>query len=74
VPDVSLHPGIIAICAVIRRADEFVAIANFGKARRDWLSRVLDVTNGIPSHDRFNAIFAILKPGGIATGSFVSSN
>src|SRR6516165_2755029 len=61
------HPLInvvtIAICAVICGADDFVAIADFGKARRDWLARFLDLTNGIPSHDRFNAIFAALKPG-----------
>jgi predicted transposase YbfD/YdcC len=53
---------VIAICAVICGADDFVAIADFGRARRDWLSRFLDLTNGIPSHDRFNAIFAALKP------------
>src|SRR5258708_9179501 len=54
---------VIAICAVVCGADDFVAIADFGKARRDWLSRFLDLTNGIPSHDRFNAISAALKPG-----------
>src|SRR5215212_6700392 len=54
---------VIAICAVVCGADDFVAIADFGKARRDWPSRFLDLTNGIPSHDRFNAIFAALKPG-----------
>ena len=53
---------VIAICAVICGADDFVAIADFGKARRDWLARFLDLSNGIPSHDRFNAIFAALKP------------
>jgi predicted transposase YbfD/YdcC len=61
------HPLInivtIALCAVICGADDFVAIADFGKARRDWFARFLDLTNGIPSHDRFNAIFAALKPG-----------
>lgn len=53
----------IALCAVICGADDLVAIADFGKARRDWLARSLDLSNGIPSHDRFNAIFAALKPG-----------
>lgn len=43
----------IAICAVICRADDFVAIAAFGRSRRDWLSRFLDLSAGIPSHDRF---------------------
>ena len=52
----------IAICAVICGADDFVAIAKFGRAKRDWLSQFLDLTNGIPSHDRFNAVLAALKP------------
>jgi predicted transposase YbfD/YdcC len=53
---------VIAICAVICGADDFVAIAKFGRTKRDWLARFLDLTTGIPSHDRFNAIFAALKP------------
>lgn len=53
---------VIAICAVICGADDFVAIAKFGKTKRDWFAEFLDLTNGIPSHDRFNAIFAALKP------------
>jgi len=52
----------IAICAVICGADDFVAIAKFGRAKRKWLSRFLDLSAGIPSHDRFNAIFAAIKP------------
>ena len=53
---------VIAICAVICGADDFVAIAKFGRTKREWLARFLDLTTGIPSHDRFNAIFAALKP------------
>jgi predicted transposase YbfD/YdcC len=34
----------------------------FGKNKRDWLSKLLDLTNGIPSHDTFNGVFARLKP------------
>jgi predicted transposase YbfD/YdcC len=33
-----------------------------GVQKRDWLSKFLDLSNGIPSHDRFNAVFAALKP------------
>jgi len=62
-----IHPLInivvIAISAVICGADDFVAIADFGETRRDWFAQFLDLSNGIPSHDRFNAIFAALKPG-----------
>src|SRR5262245_29818692 len=53
---------VIALCAVVAGADDFVAIAAFGKARRDWLARFLDLSAGIPSHDRFNAILASIKP------------
>lgn len=53
---------VIAVCAVICGADDFVAIAAFGEKKREWLSRFLDLRNGIPSHDRFNAILAAVKP------------
>lgn len=53
---------VIAVCAVICGADDFVAIAKFGRTKREWLARFLDLRNGIPSHDRFNAIFAAIKP------------
>ncbi len=55
----------IAICAVICGADDFVAIAKFGRVKRKWLSRFLDLKAGIPSHDRFNAILAAIKAGGV---------
>ena len=51
---------VIAICAVICGADDFVAIAKFGRTKRDWLAQFLDLETGIPSHDRFNAIFAAI--------------
>lgn len=52
----------IAVCAVICGADDFVAIAEFGRRRREWLATFLDLSEGIPSHDRFNAIFAAINP------------
>ncbi len=53
---------VIAICAVICGADDFVAIAKYGRTKRDWFAKFLDLESGIPSHDRFNAIFAALNP------------
>jgi predicted transposase YbfD/YdcC len=53
---------VIAVCAVISGADDFVAIAKFGRTKREWLARFLDLEAGVPSHDRFNAIFAAIKP------------
>jgi len=52
----------IAICAVICGADDFVAIADYGRKKRKWLSQFLDLSSGIPSHDRFNAILSAIKP------------
>ena len=53
---------VIAVCAVIGGADDFVAIAEFGRKKRQWLAKFLDLKDGIPSHDRFNAILAAIKP------------
>ena len=53
---------VIAVCAVICGADDFVAIADFGRTKRKWFARFLDLTSGIPSHDRFNAVLAAIKP------------
>lgn len=52
----------IAICAVIAGADDFVAIANYGRKKRRWLGQFLDLSTGIPSHDRFNAILGAIRP------------
>jgi predicted transposase YbfD/YdcC len=52
----------IAICAVVAGADDFVSIAEYGRKKRTWLSRFLDLSAGIPSHDRFNAILGALRP------------
>jgi len=53
---------VIAICAVICGADDFVAIAELGRKKREWFARFLDLQRGIPSHDRFNAVLAAIKP------------
>jgi predicted transposase YbfD/YdcC len=52
----------IALCAVVAGADDFVSIAEYGRKKRAWLSQFLDLSAGIPSHDRFNAILGALRP------------
>ena len=52
----------MTLCAVIAGADDFVTIAAWARQKRAWLARILDLSNGIPSHDRFNAIFKAIKP------------
>lgn len=53
---------VIAILAVICGAKDCEALAEFGQARQDWLRTVLDLPNGIPSHDTFNRVLTLLKP------------
>jgi predicted transposase YbfD/YdcC len=53
---------IIAICGVICGADGWVGIEEFGKAKEDWLTELLQLPNGIPSHDTFGRVFAHLDP------------
>ena len=52
----------IALCAVLCGADDFVSIAEYGRKKRKWLGQFLDLSAGIPSHDRFNAILGAIKP------------
>ena len=52
---------IIKICAVICEADNFVAIAVYGKEKEEWLKTFLELANGIPSVDTFERLFARLK-------------
>lgn len=53
---------VMALCAVVSGADDFVAIARWASTKRDWLAKFLDMSEGIPSHDRFNAIIGSLRP------------
>lgn len=53
---------ILAICAVICGAEGWVEIEEFGKAKEAWFTELLDLQNGIPSHDTFGRVFARLDP------------
>lgn len=53
---------LIAICAVVAGADTYEQIENFGKKRKRWLLRFLELPYGIPSHDTFGRIFERMNP------------
>lgn len=53
---------VIAICAVICGADSWEDIELFGKAKEKWLREFLELPHGIPSHDTFRRVFAVLDP------------
>ncbi len=52
----------IAICATICGADTFKQIADFGHAKSRWFKKFLELPFGIPSHDTFGRIFALIDP------------
>jgi predicted transposase YbfD/YdcC len=54
---------VIAVCAVICSADDWVDVEAWGNAKLDWLRQQgLPLPNGIPSHDTFGDVFGRLKP------------
>lgn len=52
----------IAICGVVCNADSFEHIAEFGRAKQQWLRRFLELAHGIPSPDTFERVFARIDP------------
>lgn len=53
---------VMALCAVISGADDFVSIARWAEKKQEWLAKFLDLSAGVPSHDRFNAVLGAIKP------------
>ncbi len=52
----------IGVCSVICTGEGFEAMEDFGEARESWLRGLLELPNGIPSHDTFRRVFSILDP------------
>ncbi len=53
---------VIAVCAVVAEAESFEDIALYGRCKREWLGRSLDLPNGIPSHDTFRRVLMLVDP------------
>ena len=53
---------VIAVLAVICGADGWARVALWGRCKARWLATFLDLTGGIPSHDTFGRVFALLDP------------
>jgi predicted transposase YbfD/YdcC len=53
---------VIALLAVLCGADSFTTIEAFGRSKREFLETFLDLESGIPSHDTFGRVFAMLDP------------
>ena len=52
----------IALFAIICGAEDWAAVALYGRSKHDWLNTFLDLPHGIPSHDTFNDLFNRLHP------------
>lgn len=53
---------VIAICGIICGADDWVMIEHFGNAKKDWFENFIKLPHGIPSHDTFGKVFALIDP------------
>ena len=53
---------VIAVCAVLCGGQTAVDMAEFGRAKEDFLRRFLRLEHGIPSHDTFSRVFRYLDP------------
>lgn len=56
---------VVALCGTIAGADSWTDIERFGNDRLDWLRSFLRLENGVPSHDTFGRVFAMLDPAGL---------
>jgi predicted transposase YbfD/YdcC len=53
---------ILSILAVLCGAESYDSIALFGKENLAFLKQILELRNGIPSHDTINRVFQSLNP------------
>lgn len=53
---------VIALCGFLAGCEGWVDVELFGISRRKWLEKFLELPNGIPSHDTFGRVFALLDP------------
>jgi len=53
---------ILGFCGVLAGCDDFVEIAEWAKLNEEFFGSFLELPYGIPAHDTFNRVFAMLKP------------
>jgi predicted transposase YbfD/YdcC len=51
---------VIALCAAICGANTWVDVERLGRSKQDWFAKFLKLPGGIPSHDTFGRVFALL--------------
>lgn len=53
---------VIGFCGVLCGSDDFVEIEEFGRSKKKFFRRFLELPNGIPSHDTFRRVFQAVCP------------
>jgi len=53
---------IVGFCGVLGGGEDFVEIATWAQGNEEFFRSFLALPHGIPSHDTFNRVFALLKP------------
>jgi predicted transposase YbfD/YdcC len=53
---------VISLLATICGANDFEAFEVYGKSKFAFLSKFLDLSSGIPSHDTFNRVYLMISP------------
>jgi predicted transposase YbfD/YdcC len=53
---------ILGFCGVLAGCEDFVEMAEWAKVHEEFFRSFLELPHGIPAHDTFNRVFAMLKP------------
>lgn len=53
---------VMSFCGIVAGCDDFVEIAAWASLHEDFLRTFLDLPNGIPSHDTFGRVCALVRP------------
>ena len=53
---------LVGFCGVLGGCEDFVEIAEWAKGNEAFFRTFLELPHGIPAHDTFNRVFALLKP------------
>lgn len=53
---------VLSICGVLSGCEGCVEIAEYGRRKEEFFRTILELPHGIPSHDTFNRVLALLKP------------
>jgi predicted transposase YbfD/YdcC len=53
---------VLGFCGVLAGCDDFVEMATWGRINEKFFRTFLELPHGIPSHDTFTRVFAVLQP------------